>query len=451
MSATFRNVPLSTSFDPALEHSALSLEWVLSSGICSSGSSASGLLSLPCGDGSLRSMNVKLCISPSDLVLGRTWMAASPLFSPMLASLLALNMCAVCDVCPLSHNSFASAQASRTLDPTLMDIDADTQNNGQDVDSATSMTATVLELILEADENKISTESLCHVASALNIGVSGPRNLRFRLKAALRGHLKLWRMFAETLQSILSPVTAPSILMHIYPSLPPHEANKINPDIQVHILTAIHASKTSPNAMRCLLNTLNIEHNPLDSIKIYRKLRSYLLTLRKGKREEQAKVDYLAHRVEQLEKIHETWPQLVPQTLKDKIINLFREMTSFKALSSFTCASCAEAVPLRSHCSLSAKDFDLNNLKRPDRSGNEELLLDRYKWLHPDCVPLQMPFDECEFKDVLVDPDGVTFPPDAALVLSLCSELAALSLANKLFLVPIPEELKDLTVIEEAI
>ncbi|KAF8157746.1 hypothetical protein K438DRAFT_1620612, partial [Mycena galopus ATCC 62051] len=71
-----------------------------------------------------------------------------------------------------------------------------------------------------------------------------------------------------------------------------------------------------------------------------------------------------------------------------------------------------------------------------------------------------MPFDEGPLRDILIDRDGVSFPSDGGdPVLSLCSEcqsslrkgkLPPLSLANKTFLGPVPEELKDLTVIEEA-
>jgi hypothetical protein len=70
-----------------------------------------------------------------------------------------------------------------------------------------------------------------------------------------------------------------------------------------------------------------------------------------------------------------------------------------------------------------------------------------------------MPFDNGLLKDLLLDPDGVVFPSDSALVLSLYSichssqknnKLPPLSLANKLFLGPVPDELKNLTVIEKA-
>ncbi|KAJ7205792.1 hypothetical protein GGX14DRAFT_397490 [Mycena pura] len=71
-----------------------------------------------------------------------------------------------------------------------------------------------------------------------------------------------------------------------------------------------------------------------------------------------------------------------------------------------------------------------------------------------------MPYDEGPLRDLLVDPDGVSFPPSGGIpTLSLCTscysslknkKMPPLSLANKNFLGPVPEELKDLTVIEEA-
>ncbi|KAJ7805331.1 hypothetical protein B0H13DRAFT_1464607, partial [Mycena leptocephala] len=79
---------------------------------------------------------------------------------------------------------------------------------------------------------------------------------------------------------------------------------------------------------------------------------------------------------------------------------------------------------------------------------------------HPDCTPPSMPFDEGPLRDILLDPDGVSFPLNGEPpVLSLCppchsslkkKKLPPLSLANKTFLGTVPEELKNLTVIEEA-
>jgi hypothetical protein len=58
------------------------------------------------------------------------------------------------------------------------------------------------------------------------------------------------------------------------------------------------------------------------------------------------------------EEIIMSWPKVVPPSLKDKIINLFREQTSSEAFATFTCASCGESVSLHGHCRLSLADFD---------------------------------------------------------------------------------------------
>lgn len=99
-------------------------------------------------------------------------------------------------------------------------------------------------------------------------------------------------------------------------------------------------------------------------------------------------------------------------------------------------------------------------LKRPDLASDETNLLDRYKWLDPNCVPPPMPFDDGSLRDLLLDPAGVSFPNDGRpATLSICKtcysdlkkkRMPALSLANRTFLGPVPPELENLTVIEEA-
>lgn len=141
---------------------------------------------------------------------------------------------------------------------------------------------------------------------------------------------------------------------------------------------------------------------------------------------------------------------------------MFRNQTSSEGLSTFTCASCAESVSLRDHCSVRVGDshFDLTVLKRPDLNWDETNILNRYKWLHPNCISPPLPFDEDPLRDLLLDPDGVSLSTDGGSpVLSLCKschsylkrkKMPALSLANRTFLGAVPSELKDLTVIEEA-
>jgi hypothetical protein len=197
--------------------------------------------------------------------------------------------------------------------------------------------------------------------------------------------------------------------------------------------------------MRRILAMLDIKHDRTDPVHVLRKkLHSYIITLRKGKRveREQHEKDQKITRFNiELKHIRESWPQLVPHSLKDKIIHLFREQTSSKALTTFACASCAESVPLRSQRSLATDKFDIEILKQPNLRAIEDLL-DRYKCLHPDCIA-PPPFNDGPLKDILFDPDGVVFPADdSAPILSgsVChsslkkNKLPPLALANKLFL-----------------
>jgi hypothetical protein len=50
------------------------------------------------------------------------------------------------------------------------------------------MSKAVLNVFLDAAEKQLSTESLLHIAAALNISVSGVRNIHFKLRAAIRQH-----------------------------------------------------------------------------------------------------------------------------------------------------------------------------------------------------------------------------------------------------------------------
>jgi hypothetical protein len=61
----------------------------------------------------------------------------------------------------------------------------------QDFESAVDLSKAVFNVILDADDKQISTESLLHVAAALNISVSGDRNLRFKIRLAIRNMPKL--------------------------------------------------------------------------------------------------------------------------------------------------------------------------------------------------------------------------------------------------------------------
>ena len=88
------------------------------------------------------------------------------------------------------------------------------------------------------------------------------------------------------------------------------------------------------------------------------RLKKYITVLRQDlvvlQNHERADVERVAMQ-ERLAKIHAKWPCLVPRSLKDKIITMFRQQTSSEALKSTTCASCAES-SLLSDCSIMKSD-----------------------------------------------------------------------------------------------
>lgn len=51
------------------------------------------------------------------------------------------------------------------------------------------MSAAILDIVLTADSKEIPTEQPSHVAAALNVTTTGSRNIRFKVKAAIRRHL----------------------------------------------------------------------------------------------------------------------------------------------------------------------------------------------------------------------------------------------------------------------
>jgi hypothetical protein len=56
----------------------------------------------------------------------------------------------------------------------------------RDFPCAAEISQTVFNIILGADHKQMPTEHLSHVAAALNISISGKRNLRFKLRASIR-------------------------------------------------------------------------------------------------------------------------------------------------------------------------------------------------------------------------------------------------------------------------
>lgn len=224
----------------------------------------------------------------------------------------------------------------------------------------------------------------------------------------------------------------------------------------------------SQGPLQRLLCALNIEYNPDDNLRQLRShLKKYVTVLRQNLASLQNDDRANAERTkiqERLAKIHSEWPALVPQSLKDKIITMFREQTSSATLMSVTCASCAESC-LSSTCSReNLRDIDIGILQRPDlrlqknAEQGTSTVVDP-NWLDPDIVPPVFPSPIPSVNDIMLDPAGVHVENLENIYLTLCKSCKSsiqsgrvppLALANHMVLGEIPDQLKDLTVVEEA-
>ena len=229
-----------------------------------------------------------------------------------------------------------------------------------------------------------------------------------------------------------------------------------NVHIQIYILSSL-VKKLTFNPMRRLLQAHNVEFDEDDSLsKLRRLLKRYIYRLKKGKYSEDRQTNIDANRARNenaRNTLIKSWPNQIPKSLKDKLLKEFYRLTSKEELSSFTCASCAEECLNKERCNVFLDDVDMDVLLRPDhRDAN-------HNWLDVDCSQPPLPYNEGPLKDLLLDPAGVSVDTHGNPSILLCKsclssmkkkKVPPLSLANRTYLGPIPDELKDLTVIEEA-
>ena len=223
-----------------------------------------------------------------------------------------------------------------------------------------------------------------------------------------------------------------------------------NPEIQA-LSSVLRQNKL--RAIRRILDSRNISYSHADGLsKLRRELKKLITRLKQGKKGAEKVAALEAKYKENKEKIAESWPQLVSTNLKEKIVKMFRAQTSKVSLSTFSCASCAESTLCTDRHAVLASEVDLNLLK-----FHQDPCLTSQAGLNLNTLPL--PYKDGPLQDVLLEPAGVTVDENGNLQLLLCNQchsalkrekIPPLSLANGTFLGPIPDELKDLTVIEEA-
>jgi hypothetical protein len=245
-----------------------------------------------------------------------------------------------------------------------------------------------------------------------------------------------------------------------------HDSAVYSRPFDIYTMSRMADSKTGPGLKRLkayiLAAQIPVEVDNSITLRQLRKLLlSHIKQLQKGKKSTYADhAEYLS----KLADLSAKWPdteKCCSQPFKNSCLRNFRDTTSSDRLKFFTCASCSGKHLLTECKTLREDEFDLKLLFRPD-AGNIELgRIDSDCWLSSDprYAPPIVVTDGCP-EDLLADPLGVASDSDSGqkkfLFCKHCQsaiqnkKVPALSLANRLYLGPVPEELSDLTIVKES-
>ena len=228
-------------------------------------------------------------------------------------------------------------------------------------------------------------------------------------------------------------------------SISRHE-NAIHLQISVLRCILVNGSKKQ---LTQVLDMHDIDHDTTEKKKKLRScLKKYIENIERGKLKEVNAEAEAIERLRKLDEVRRNWPKLVPMAVKEKIVKDFQTATSSTALSNFTCACCARDLPIGERIRKAAADIDLSLLEGPVAHWNDSAFL-----------PPPTPFTTGLLKDKLIDVHGVVMGDDGNVTLELCNacsrglrrgKVPKYALANKMYVGPVPQELSDLTMIEES-
>ena len=216
--------------------------------------------------------------------------------------------------------------------------------------------------------------------------------------------------------------------------------------LQVAVLQ--HILEVASRKQLCkVLDLHEIDYEPTDKPKRLKgRLRNYLQNIERGRlKDAEAKYDMIV-RLRTLNDIRKCWPKLVPMKMKERIISDFRAATSSTALSTFTCACCARGLPVCERIRKLHTEVNLDLL--------EGLL---FNWKDEVFRPPPTPFEIGPLRNKIIDKSGV-IEEAGEITLELCAScsrglrrgsLPKHALANRLYFGPVPDVLKDLTMLEE--
>ncbi|KAJ7430620.1 hypothetical protein B0H11DRAFT_2391954 [Mycena galericulata] len=200
----------------------------------------------------------------------------------------------------------------------------------------------------------------------------------------------------------------------------------------------------------------------------------YLRRLRRGKKLTEQTSHDRDEKERELESLRSDWPRMVPLGRKRMLLEAFNLAISKDELSIrpdyISPDEPPESPDVERGEDIMDVDLDLSandGATQTTQTGEPEYEPDVCdgSWLDSDCVPPPMPFDNDgdEFggylSGALVDPEGIESGESGEPVLATCKncysflkrgKVPRLALSNYNFLGPVPEELSNLTVIEEA-
>ena len=214
--------------------------------------------------------------------------------------------------------------------------------------------------------------------------------------------------------------------------------------LQVAVLKSI-IDVVSKKQLGKVLRLHEIDYDPTDTQKVLRsRLKNHIRWIENGKLKEVEQESDAIERLRKLDEIRKNWPKLIPSHTKEKIIRDFRAATSSAMLASFTCACCGRQSPVSDRVCKQHTDVNLDLLERPQSEQD------------PHMAPA--PFTSGPLENKLLDPHGVRSEGGGKIMLDLCvscsrglhrKSLPKHALANRLYLGSIPDELSDLTMVEE--
>ncbi|KAJ6570556.1 hypothetical protein DFH09DRAFT_1080113 [Mycena vulgaris] len=135
--------------------------------------------------------------------------------------------------------------------------------------------------------------------------------------------------------------------------------------------------------LRRLLALHDVPHSEDDNVKKLRlRLKAFLRCLRAAKNSPASIANSAkAARARESTRLREQWPQLVPESLKQCLLNNFGLRISSSKLRTFNCGSCSEACPIADRATIRMASFNLNLLSQPDIAGT----LDETRYASDSC------------------------------------------------------------------